>query len=156
MILFLGVLFRAVRFLFFVLNKETRIALIVLRVFEHNILNNNKPIDDLSTLAMLWDLSKSCFNLLICFAKCEINKFRLAPCLSFLFEIFPCKVDNFGITFKHEYFLITPILEDDLCNFTDSQYKLLYKTEILCASSEFNKFAMLKLRINEIDQLLKI
>ena len=41
-------------------------------------------------------------------------------------------------------------------NFTDSQYKSLYKTAILFGSLKFNKFAILKLRINEIKQLFKI
>ena len=154
--MFLVVLFRAIRFLLFVLNEETRIVLIVLRIFEHNILNNDKRIDDLNSLAILRCLGKSCLKTLIYFAKRETNKFRLASCLSFVLEHFPCKVDNFGILFKFEHFLITPLLEDNLCNLTDSQYKLLYKTAVLVASLEFNKFAMSKLRINGIEQLLKI
>ena len=52
--------------------------------------------------------------------------------------------------------LIKPILEDHLRNFTDSQYKSLYKTAILFGSLQFNKFVTLKLMINEIKQLFKI
>ena len=77
--------------------------------------------------------------------------------MSFIFvQNCPRKVANFGITFKYKHFLIKPILEDDLCNFTDSQYKLLYKTAIFFGSLKFNEVAILKLRINKIKQLFKI
>ena len=56
------------------------------------------------------------------------------------------KVANFGIIFEDKHFLIKPILGDDLCNFTDTQYKSLYKTTILFCSLKFNKFAILRLR----------
>ena len=77
--------------------------------------------------------------------------------MSFIFvQNCPRKVANFGITFKYKHFLIKPILEDDLCNFTDSQYKSLYKTAILFGSLKLNKFVILKLRINEVKQLFKL
>ena len=49
---------------------------------------------------------------------------------------------------KYKHYLIKPILEDHLCNFADSQHKLLYKTEIAFGNLKFNKFSILKLRMN--------
>ena len=49
---------------------------------------------------------------------------------------------------KYKHYLIKPILEDHLCNFADSQHKSLYKTEIAFGNLKFNKFSMLKLRMN--------
>ena len=110
--LFLVGLLNTISFLFFVLNGEMLIALLVLRIFEYNILDSNKPIDDLSTSVILWCLIKSCFKSLISYTECETNKFRSAACLSFLLKNCPHEVANFGITFKykmllHWYFTVT-------------------------------------------------
>ena len=65
------------------------------------------------------------------FIECETNKFLSAVCCLLSFENGSRKTANFRRTFKYKHFLTKPTLEDDLCNFTDVQYKSLYKSEVL-------------------------
>ena len=54
---------------------------------------------------------------------------------------------------RYKHYLIKPIVEDHLCNFADSQHKSLYKTEIVFVNLKFNKFSILKLRMDEYSTL---
>lgn len=127
---------------FFVLNDETRIFLVVLEIFEYNISNKDKPLDDLGTS-----------NVLQCPVKCETKKFHSAACLLFSCKNCQRKTANFGIMFKYKLFLMEPIPEEDLCNFTDSN---LYKSAVLFGNLKFNKFAISMSRINAIKQQFKV
>ena len=89
--------------------------MLVLRIFKYNILNNNKPVDDLSSSVISSSLislsvilrcfSESCFQSLICFVECETNKFRLAAC--FHSTVFMFVHLNSGISLPEAFFSLT-------------------------------------------------
>lgn len=81
----------------------------------------------------------------------------MQPMIAFLFALLVISVITDASLFdflilrsflKYKHYLIKPILEDHLCNFADSQHKLLYKTEIAFGNLKLNKFSILKLRMN--------
>ena len=81
----------------------------------------------------------------------------MQPMIAFLFALLVISVITDASLFdflilrsflKYKHYLIKPILEDHLCNFTDSQHKSLYKTEIAFGNLKLNKFSILKLRMN--------
>ena len=81
----------------------------------------------------------------------------MQPMIAFLFALLVISVITDASLFdflilrsflKYKHYLIKAILEDHLCNFTDSQHKSLYKTEIAFGNLKLNKFSILKLRMN--------